>query len=259
MRRFGYTKHDWEVRIMKATQSGPESPLFLNPIAKRTYDVSRHRRLSGFVRIAVVAIIAFGTMGILKADSTVTWTLNSVVFASGQTASGSFTLQNGTLTDWDVQLTGGTNPVLTNITFRPGGSCVSFCGELYDTTTPYPTQSGFDVRTALAPDNTFFELNLYFNNATVSGLASPNTSTIGVNPFSAISDDLLLSGITVTDLSNDALNKSATSASIILTPEPATPALFSIAFAILFVFTNARRFWRGRAARVGSHAGACTP
>ncbi len=99
----------------------PESSVFLNRITKRTGDLSRSRRLRGFVRIAAFATAALATIRTVKADSIATWSLNDVVFASGETASGSFTLQNGNLTDWDIQVTGGTNPLLTNITFQPDG------------------------------------------------------------------------------------------------------------------------------------------
>jgi hypothetical protein len=217
--------------------SGPESSVCFDSITKRTHGSGLHRQLTGCIRIAVVALIAFATIQSVKADS-VTWLINDVVFASGQTATGSFTLQNGDLTDWKIQLTGGSNPVLTNVTFAPGGSCIAFCGELYDATTPPPAKSQLALRTPLASDNTFSELLLGFDNSTVSQLASHNASIIGI-PFAEVFDGFQVSGTTVGFLTSESLSNSATSASIILTPEPATAALLSMAFAIL-VFSRPR-------------------
>ncbi len=116
----------------------------------------RKHVLTAIFRVALgVTVIA----AIPRADAEPiqSWILQDVVFASGQSAVGSFAVQGG-LMDWNIQLIGGTDPTLTNLNFQPGGDCVVFCGELFDVGVYEPAPSGLDVRTPLAPDDTFFEL-----------------------------------------------------------------------------------------------------
>ncbi len=115
-----------------------------------------------------------------------------ITFASGQSATGSFSIDQaaGTLSDWKIQVSGGSNPSLTNLSFLPGANCVVFCGELFDAGN-VPSPSGLDVRTGLMPDNTFFELNLYFN-APLSAILQPGLAAITVNGGSHLDRALLV-------------------------------------------------------------------
>jgi len=234
---------------MKPTTPSVEPFLSLNRRTYRTPGEASRFPLKWTIRF-LVAFFALAAVQPVKADS-VTWDLQNLVFASGQVATGSFTVQNGNLTNWDIQISGGTDPALTNVTFVPGTSCVAFCGELFSTTTPPPTQSGLDVRTPLASNNTFLELVLYFNNVPLSDLSNPNVSTIAVNSQSAIESGLLVSPNLVEGLGMNDLSPSATSASIVAVDEPPALALFCFALAALFVFVNPRSFWRREPPAIG--------
>jgi hypothetical protein len=87
----------------------------------------RHNRvLTAIVRLGIaVAIIA--SLARANAASILIWTLQDVTFTSGQKASGTFTIDQGlgTITDWLIQISGGNNPALTNLSFSPGGICVA--------------------------------------------------------------------------------------------------------------------------------------
>jgi hypothetical protein len=149
-----------------------------------------------------------------------TWNLRDVVFASGETAQGSFTLQGPDLLDWNIQVSGGTNPVLTNFSFQPGADCLVFCGQV------------LSFRTALAPDQTFHSLNLYLYDpnaisAPYSELYSGDLSTVRLNSNSDLSFERVIDPTTVEGLASDALAASATDARLEVAPEPVT-ALMSV-------------------------------
>jgi hypothetical protein len=120
--------------------------------------------------ILVFGLLTLGQIASVKA-STITWTLENVTpFASGQTATGFFTveqqLRNTTedidlapVVDWNIMLTGGSNPGLTNLDFSTTNTgCVAFCVRLDRGSSPSLTNIQF--RTPLAPDNTIYEFNL---------------------------------------------------------------------------------------------------
>jgi hypothetical protein len=175
----------------------------------------------------LTAIVALGiglNMIASRADAAplVTWTLQDVIFASGQTANGGFTLDQvaETLVDWNIQLTGGTNPTLTNLSFLPGGSCVVSCGRFLVAGAPISASSTLDLRTTLAPDNTFFEFVLFLD-AERNELIHPTVTEIHVNTESAIDFALLLNPGTVhQDLGMDKISATAINPRIVTTPEP---------------------------------------
>lgn len=172
-----------------------------------------------FAACAIAACI-MGPGSRAKAASILTWTLQSVTFASGEIATGSFSVDPalGTLTDWDVRITGGSRPALTNIILRPGGACVVFCGRLF-TGTPAP--AGLDLRTPLASDQTFFEMPLYFD-APLTSLLHPAATPIAVNAASSIQHAELLNPTTVRILETDNLSSAAINPRLTLVPEPAS-------------------------------------
>jgi hypothetical protein len=167
-----------------------------------------------------LAILAVLTVSHAAAYPVLTWNLQDVVFASGETAQGSFTLQGWDLLDWNIRVSGGTNPVLTNFSFQPGTDCLVFCGLV------------LSFRTALAPDQTFHSLNLYLYDpndisAPYSELFSGDLSTVRLNSNSDLSYDRLIDPTTVGSLAFDDLAATATDARVELAPEPVT-ALMSV-------------------------------
>ncbi|HEY6414275.1 MAG TPA: hypothetical protein VIX42_11350 [Edaphobacter sp.] len=189
--------------------------------------------------LAVTAIVAIPRA---DAEPILSWGFQDVIFSSGQSAVGSFTVQ-GSLTDWNIQLIGGTDPAMTNLSFQPGGDCVVFCGELLDEGGGPPSPSSLDVRTPLASDNTFFELVVYFN-APFTDLFDPATAQIGVNSASSIFYEKLINPSTVGLLKVDELSTSAADARVVLTPEPASLFLFVLGSAPLAILPTYRLFRR---------------
>jgi hypothetical protein len=189
-----------------------------------------------FSKVACLAAIAalFGTVQ-ASAATVLTWTLEDITFASGQSATGSFSIDQaaGTLSDWKIQVSGGSNPSLTNLSFLPGANCVVFCGELFDAGN-VPSPSGLDVRTGLMPDNTFFELNLYFN-APLSAVLQPGRAAITVNGGSHLDRALLVDPNTVMGLESDALDNAGGDARVIANlsaaPEPSSGLLLILGIA----------------------------
>src|SRR6201984_2558994 len=101
--------------------------------------------------MSLVGLTIIGNIGKSNA-STVTWTLEGVTpFSSGQTASGFFTIdqQLGTVVAWNLTISGGSNPDLTNLAFHTNDTgCLVFC------VSPFATAPGGDTeiefRTPLA-------------------------------------------------------------------------------------------------------------
>ena len=81
--------------------------------------------------------------------STITWTLQNVTpFVSGQTATGSFTLdqQLREVIDWSIMVTGGTKPSLTNLNFSTTEiGCVAFCVGIFPGIDPFATGIQLDT------------------------------------------------------------------------------------------------------------------
>src|SRR6266576_1311502 len=65
---------------------------------------------------AALAVTAIAAISRADAEPILSWGFRDVIFASGQSAVGSFTVQ-GRLTDWNIQVIGGTDRALTNISF----------------------------------------------------------------------------------------------------------------------------------------------
>ncbi len=191
-------------------------------------------------KVGCFAMIA-ALFGIVQPNeaSVLTWTLEDITFASGQSATGSFSIDQtaGKLSDWNIQVSGGSNPSLTNISFLPGANCVVFCGELFDAG-HVPSPSGLDVRTGLMPDNTFFELNIYFN-APLSEVLQPGVAAIPVNGGSHLDLALLVDPNTVQGLQSDALDNAAGDARVIsnlsAAPEPSPQLLLILGIAGMVV------------------------
>jgi len=154
--------------------------------------------------------------------SSITWTLQDVIFASGQTASGTFIVDQEleTMIDWEIRITGGDSPILTNIVFRPGGTCVAFCGSLRAVDF-FGAQSGMFVRTALAPDNTMFELNLYFY-APLRELVFPGVASRAVHRMSNLNYSELIDPRTIHGLQYEELSTSTEITPRVVTSEAAT-------------------------------------
>jgi hypothetical protein len=186
---------------------------------------------------AALAIAAIAAIPRAAAEPILSWGFQDVIFSAGQATVGSFAVQGGGLTDWNIQLIGGTDPTMTNLNFQPGGNCVVFCGELFG-----PTEvgaSGMDVRTPLASDNTFFELVLYFNSP-LADLFDPATAQIGINGASQIDYEKLINPTTVEFLKGDSLSTTATDAHVSLIPEPASLLLFAVGSAPLAILARYR-------------------
>jgi hypothetical protein len=192
---------------------------------------------------AVLVLTAIAAIPQADAEPILTWSLQDVTFASGQSAVGTFTIQGGALTDWNIQLTGGTDPTLTNLHFQPGGNCVVFCGELFNVVVYEPAPAGLDVRTPLASNGTFFELVVYFN-APFSDLFAPPTSQIAINSASGISYEKLLNPSTVGLIKNDELSPTDANERVVLTPEPASLFLFAVGSFQLAILARYRLFRR---------------
>ena len=196
------------------------------------------RRDRLFATLGSLGLAVATIAGLSRADaaSIVTWAFQGVTFSAGQTLTGTFTVDQdlGTLTDWNMQVSGGTNPALTDLSFKPGGGCVVFCGELTPTGTPAPSQ--IDVRTPLAPDNTFFELNLYFD-LPLSEILHPAVSEIGIFDLGGAGDidyEILTNPKVVSDLQRNSLSSTG-NPRVVLTPEPALLSLFTIGSAVLVI------------------------
>jgi hypothetical protein len=167
-----------------------------------------------------LGILSVLTVSHAAAYPVLTYDLRDVVFASGETAKGSFTLQGFNLLDWNIQVSGGTNPVLTNLSFQPDANCLIFCGVV------------LSFRTAFAPDQTFNSLNLYLYDpnditASYSELFSGDLSTVRLNSDSDLSQDQLINPTTVDSPAFETLAATATNARLELAPEPVT-ALLSV-------------------------------
>jgi hypothetical protein len=211
--------------------------------------ISKKCRSRVATAVAVFGIVSIANAGIFQpaADPTsvLTWTLQDITFASGQGGFGSFSIDQGlgVLTDWNIQIVGGSDPVLTNISFLPGANCVVFCSELFDAA-GIPSPSGLDVRTGLAPDNTFYELVLYFN-APLSEVIHPDTTAITVNMASAIYFELLVDPTTVQFLRGDHLSSTADNARVVTAPapvpEPRSSFLFAVGLLCIAIATEQNR------------------
>jgi hypothetical protein len=167
-----------------------------------------------------LGILAVLTVSSANAYPILTWNLEDVVFASGETATGSFTLQGPNLLSWNIQVSGGTNAALTNFSLVPNAACLIFCGEV------------LSFRTALAPDQTEHALNLYLFDpnaitAPYSELYSGVPSTVRLNPDTDVFYEQLTSPTILSELASDNLAASATDARLELAPEP-VPALLSM-------------------------------
>jgi hypothetical protein len=191
--------------------------------------------------LAVIAIV-----DIPRADAEpISWDLQHVIFSFGQSAMGSFTVQGGELTDWNIQLIGGTDPNLTNGSFLPKQDCVAFCGELLDVGIG---ESGIDVRTPLASDDTILELEVFFDTP-LANLFDPARAKIAVNGASTIYYEKLINPSTLELLKSDTLRFGA-NASVTLTPEsaatpePASLFLFAVGSAPLAILVRHRLFRR---------------
>jgi hypothetical protein len=103
----------------------------------------------------------------------VTWTLNGVSqFASGESASGSFTVDPamapgappgtaGVMVAWEIAVAGGTNPLIPSVTFSGNDSgCLLFCAQLSNNRSHDGGASLVIFRTPLSPDNTYYQLGL---------------------------------------------------------------------------------------------------
>ena len=189
---------------------------------------------------AALAVTAIAATSRADAEPILLWGLQDVIFSSGQSAVGSFTVQ-GSLTDWNIHVIGGTDPTLTDITFQPGGNCVVFCGELISAGTPQP--SVLDVRTPLASDNTFFELVLFLD-APLADLFNPATAQIEVHSASSIDYALLLNPTTVQLLKRNERSSTTAYVRVAPVPEPASLFLFAVGSAPLAILATYRLFRR---------------
>ncbi len=115
-----------------------------------------------------------------RASSLITWNLQDVTpFESGQTLSGYFTFDQNqeNLVDWNIKLTGGTDPILTNVIFNNdlnNQDCLIFCFRI--TQAEFSQGSIIVFRTPLASNNTQFELDLYLE-ASINQLLFPESNS----------------------------------------------------------------------------------
>jgi len=192
----------------------------------------------------VFGLLTLGEIVSVKA-STVTWTLENVTpFTSGQTATGFFTVEQqlrdttedidlAPIVDWNIMVTGGSKPGLTNIDFSTrNNGCVVFCVRLDRGENPSLTNIQF--RTPLAPDNTIYEFNLGISGS-LSEVIFPSTSDLALrNGNEALNDTFIDKAlltpsntlVTTNDLVDD-LSASA-NATIVTTivPEPGSLSYF---------------------------------
>jgi hypothetical protein len=196
--------------------------------------------------LAVAAIVAIPRA---TAEPILTWSFQDAQFFAGQFAVGTFTVQGGGLTDWNVQMLGGKDPSMTNISFQPGGNCVIWCGKLLDQDGGGPGFFALDLRTSLTSDNKFFQLVVYFNSP-LANLFDPATPPIVINRASGLSYEELLNTGPIGFLKGDTLSSRTLDARIVLSPEPAsTPEtaslfLFAIGSAPLAILATHRLFRR---------------
>ena len=137
------------------------------------------RLVSSLLAIMGIAVVAAAA----EANaSNITWFLSNVTpFASGQTASGFFTVdqESGKVVDWNITVTGGSKPALTNLKFVTNMiGCVAFCVSGINF---IPEGSGTTIqfRTPLASDNTIEDFTLGI-------LAMPNEIIFPSSPQLAV-------------------------------------------------------------------------
>jgi hypothetical protein len=98
--------------------------------------------------------------------SKITWFLANVTpFASGQTASGFFTVdqESGRVVDWNITVTGGSKPALTDLKFVTNViGCVAFCAGIFGGEAPgsITGHTVIQFRTPLSPVSTIDSLTL---------------------------------------------------------------------------------------------------
>ncbi len=190
---------------------------------------------------AVLQILAIGLTCASARASVVTWMLQDVApFASGQTATGFFSIDQtaGAVVDWNIQVTGGTNPVLTNLTFRSGQSCLAFCVSPFLLVSENIT--GLEFRTPVEPDNTFNEFHIGVLGS-VNALTYPSTQALGLSTTlfaTDVEESVRLSPTIVGSVQRDFLSPTATSARITtsVVPEPRyTAGVGAVLFALLLM------------------------
>ena len=133
---------------------------------------------SGSIRSVISHLIAATFLGLIAISANaqtgqVTWTLKGVSqFASGESASGSFTVDPamapgappgtaGVMVAWEIMLAGGTNPLIPSITFSSNDSgCLVFCAQLSNNRSHDGGASFVTFRTPLSPDDTYYQLGL---------------------------------------------------------------------------------------------------
>lgn len=129
-----------------------------------------------------VQLFAIGLTATAAHATSVTWTLQDLgPFASGQTASGFFTIDQslGVVTDFDIRIAGGSNPLLTNLTFVPAAGCPAFCASPILPFHGAADETGIQFRTPTAAGNEFNEFTIGFRSS-VTELISGRPSELAV-------------------------------------------------------------------------------
>jgi len=205
----------------------------------------------------LVGLTTMGNSGKSSA-STVTWTLEGVTpFSSGQTASGFFTVdqQLRTVIDWNLAISGGSNPDLTNLAFRTNDAgCLVFCVSPIGGDPAGGTEIEF--RTPLASDNTLEEFNILISSPLnqVINPSSPELvlGSVDMPPATFVDKAVFIPPNTLREIEVNDLLTSATARIVMQpVPEPSTFICLATAFGGLgLVVANSFRLGRRRARRV---------
>jgi hypothetical protein len=126
--------------------------------------------------LVIPALLAGALLAVGPARAAlVTWQLADFgPFTSGQTATGFFTLDQNTgfATNWDVRITGGTRPILTNLVFTPATSFPIGPG------LPGPGLVIMGFNMPFDADNIFRGMSFFLDTPRISDLLFPTATSL---------------------------------------------------------------------------------